>query len=102
MTAASAILLSLWAFSAVGSEATACWPSDLPATCEPPSKSASPPESGAPVVPGPAKAPGEARDPSVLPAGNLDDGLPATWEPLEADDDTLEALKEASQSAFQA
>jgi len=102
MSAASAIFLGLWAISAVGSEAPACWPSDPPATCDPPSKSAPPPGSGAPVAPGPAKTPGEARDPSVVPAGSLDDGLPATWDPLEAEDDTLEALGEASQSALPA
>jgi hypothetical protein len=37
-----------------------------------------------------------------VPAGSLDDGLPATWEPLETEDDTLETLGEASQSALPA
>jgi hypothetical protein len=91
MFAGSAILLS-WAFSAVCAEASACWPSEPPASCEPAPETTSPPASGAPVSPSPAKAPGQSRDPEAAPTGSFDDGLPATWEPLEIEDGSLEAL----------
>ncbi len=98
------LLTLLWAVS-TGPAGTAnqCWPYGDTQRCSPkPAQETRTPPGDTPARSSPSVKDGAQPDPDAAPVRDIDDGLPATWEPLEDDDDTMDARAEQLQPVLPA